>query len=92
MAPVGESALADTSSSGSGRSTGLGDFPQGAPLIVRVLWAARWKIGALLGWDRPNASLGCRVTSLRNRPPRGIRDAPSGSDLENLPFLSLHLL
>ena len=28
-------------------------FPEGAPLPVRVLWAARWKIGAVLGWDRP---------------------------------------
>ena len=28
------------------------DFPEGAPLLVRVLWEARWRIGRLLGWDK----------------------------------------
>jgi hypothetical protein len=27
------------------------DFPDGAPLVVRFVWEARWKLGALFGWD-----------------------------------------
>jgi hypothetical protein len=29
-----------------------GDFPEGAPLIVRVLWEARWQMGATAGVGR----------------------------------------
>ncbi len=64
------------------------NFPDGAPLLVRLLWAARWKIGALLGWDRPKAGLGARVKSLRNRLPSDLRDAPPPPDLE--PFTPLY--
>jgi Protein of unknown function (DUF2867) len=66
------------------------DFPKGAPLVVRVLWEARWKIGAVLGWDRPEAGLGARATTLRGRLPPDLRDAPPGPDLE--PFTPLYLL
>jgi hypothetical protein len=69
-----------------------GNFPQGAPLVVRALWAARWKIGAVLGWDRANAGLGSRVTSLRNRLPEDLRNAPSGPEFKQLPFTPLYLL
>lgn len=66
-----------------------GDFPRGAPLVVRVLWEARWKLGALLGWDRPEAGLGVRATTLRDRLPPDLRDAPAPG-LE--PFSPLYLL
>lgn len=66
-----------------------GDFPQGAPLVVRVLWEARWKLGALLGWDRPEAGLGARATTLRARLPPDLRNAPAPG-LE--PFTPLYLL
>jgi hypothetical protein len=66
------------------------DFPQGAPLVVRVLWEARWKIGAVLGWDRPEAGLGARARTLRDRLPPDLQAAPPGPDLE--PFTSLYLL
>ncbi|MEU4546811.1 DUF2867 domain-containing protein [Nonomuraea dietziae] len=69
-----------------------GDFPEGAPLVVRALWEARWKIGGVLGWDRPSAGLGSRVTSLKDRLPRALRDEPSGPDLNDFPFTSLYLL
>ncbi|WP_137993169.1 DUF2867 domain-containing protein [Streptomyces vilmorinianum] len=67
-----------------------GDFPEGAPLVVRLLWAARWKIGALLGLDREKAGLGSRVASLRDRLPQDLRDAPAGPEF--LPFTSVYLL
>lgn len=68
------------------------DFPQGAPLVVRFLWEARWKIGTLFGWDGKDAGLGSRVTSLRDRLPKDLREAPSGPDVEDDPFTSLYLL
>lgn len=69
-----------------------GDFPQGASLLVRFLWEARWKIGALFGWDGKDAGLGSRVTSLRDRLPSDLREAPSGPDFKDVPFTSLYLL
>ncbi|MCT1448170.1 DUF2867 domain-containing protein [Brevibacterium casei] len=48
-------------------------FPDEAPAVVRVLWAARWKIGALLGWDDVGGGLDERVPSLRQRLPDDLR-------------------
>jgi hypothetical protein len=58
---------------------------------VRTLFAIRWKIGGLLGWDDPDAGLGSRVPSLRDRLPVDLREAP-GPDFDALPFISLYLL
>ena len=81
-----------------------GDFPLAVRLIasydpsqsssfaVRNLFAIRWKIGQLLGWDVPGAGLGSRVPTLRDRLPADLRDAPSGPDFDSLPFTSLYLL
>ncbi|HYY20296.1 MAG TPA: DUF2867 domain-containing protein [Thermoleophilaceae bacterium] len=59
---------------------------------VRTLFAIRWKVGEVLGWDRPDAGLGSRVPTLRDRLPADLRDAPSGPDFDTLPFTSLYLL
>ena len=67
-----------------------GDPAIGSPLAVRLLWAARWKLGGLLGWDGPRAGLGSRVRTLRDRLPADLRDAP-GPDFAALPFRSLYL-
>jgi hypothetical protein len=68
------------------------DPSQSSSLAVRTLFAIRWKIGELLGWDGPDAGLGSRVSSLRERLPVDLRDAPSGPDFEALPFTSLYLI
>jgi hypothetical protein len=68
------------------------DPSQGASRAGRALWAARWKLGALLGWDSPGAGLGARVPTLRDRLPADLRDAPAGPDFDTLPFSSLYLL
>jgi hypothetical protein len=68
------------------------NFPEGAPLIVRVLWEARWKIGRLLGWDKRETGLGARVTSLRERLPADLRAAPTGPDFTDVPMTSVYLL
>jgi Protein of unknown function (DUF2867) len=68
-----------------------GDTSGGASLASRALFAIRWKIGQLLGWDRAHAGLGSRVPTLRDRLPPDLRDAPSGPDLDDLPFRPLYL-
>ena len=67
-------------------------FPQDAPLVVRVLWAARWKIGAVFGWDRSRTGLGSRVASLRDRMPDDLRAAPKGPESDSFPLTSLYQL
>jgi uncharacterized protein DUF2867 len=69
-----------------------GDPSQSSSPAVRTLFAIRWKLGELLGWDGPDAGLGSRVPTLRDRLPADLRDAPSGPDFDALPFTSLYLL
>jgi hypothetical protein len=69
-----------------------GDPAQGSSRAVRTLFALRWKIGELLGWDSPDAGVGSRVSTLRDRLPADLREAPSGPDSTTLPFTSLYLL
>jgi hypothetical protein len=82
---------------------GPDDFIHGVQLIVssdpsrsssravRALFALRWKLGALLGWDGPESGLGSRVPTLRDRLPADLREHP-GPDFAALPFTSLYLL
>ena len=69
-----------------------GDPAQRLPRVARTLWALRWKLGELFGWDGPDAGLGSRVPTLRDRLPADLREAPSGPDFDALPFTSLYLL
>lgn len=45
---------------------------------ARTLWKLRWKIGELLGCDRPDAGPGCWVPMLCNRLLADLRDVPEG--------------
>ena len=81
---------------------GLDDIPRVIDLLasydpaksryaaVRVLFALRWKIGELLGWDDSGAGLGSRVATLRDRLPADLRESP-GPDFDALPFTPLYL-
>ena len=60
------------------RQIAAGDPSRSCSGAARALWALRWKVGELLGWDRPDAGLGSRVPTLRDRLPAYLRDAPSG--------------
>jgi Protein of unknown function (DUF2867) len=71
-------AAADPSESGSG--------------AVRALFAIRWKIGGLLGWDSPDGGIGSRVPTLRDRLPSDLREAGSGPEFAGLPFTPLYML
>jgi Protein of unknown function (DUF2867) len=67
-----------------------GEPSSGSLRAARALWAIRWKVGGRLGWDTPDAGLGARVPTLRDRLPADLRDGPSGPDLPR--FTSLYLL
>ena len=69
-----------------------GDPSQSPSLVVRALFAIRWTVGGLLGWDDSRAGLGTRVPTLRARLPEDLRDGAVGPDFETLPFRSLYLL
>jgi hypothetical protein len=81
-----------------------GDFPRlvalfasadpsrGSSRAAHVLWAIRWRLGELLGWDAADTGLGARVPTLRDRMPADLLQAPIGPDSERLPFASLYLL
>jgi hypothetical protein len=69
-----------------------GDPSQDSSCAVRTLFAIRWKLGELFGWDGPDTGLGSRVPTLRDRLPVELRDTPSGPDFGTLPFTPLYLL
>jgi hypothetical protein len=69
-----------------------GDPSHSSSGAARVLWAIRWKVGELLGWDGPEAGIGSRVPTLRDRLPADLRNASTGPDFDAVPFTSLYLL
>jgi Protein of unknown function (DUF2867) len=70
-----------------------GDPAQQSPSrAARALWAIRWKLGEWFGWDDPEAGLGSRVPTLRDRLPADLREAPTGPAFDTLPFTPLYLL
>lgn len=58
--------------------------------MPRLLFAVRWKLGELLGWDRPDDGIGTRVPTLRDRLPADLREGPRGPDLRAVPFTSVY--
>jgi hypothetical protein len=80
---------------------GPDDFPRLVELIAsfdpsqsssrasRALWAIRWKVGSLLGWDAPGGGVGSRVATLHDRLPADL--AGGGPAFAALPFTSLYL-
>lgn len=67
------------------------DPAQSGSRAVRALFALRWRIGGVFGWDDEDAGLGARVPTLRDRLSADLRDHP-GPGFEALPFRSLYLL
>jgi hypothetical protein len=81
---------------------GPGDFPRLVRLMasfdpshsssgaVRTLFAIRWKIGHLLGWDRPGAGRGSERTTLRDLLPEDLCEVPLAPATPR--FTSLYLI
>ena len=63
-----------------------GDPSRSASRAARARWSIRWALGALLGWDEPQAG-----PRLRDRLPADLRAAPAPA-FGALPFEPLYLL
>jgi hypothetical protein len=68
------------------------DPSQSASLPVRILFALRWKLGELFGWDDVDSGIGSRVPTLRDRLPDDLLEAGTGPSFEGMPFEPLYLL
>jgi len=64
---------------------------EGSSLAARALFAIRWKLGEMFGWDDPKDGIGSRVPSLRDRLPADLRDGSAGPPTPRLPFSPLYL-
>jgi hypothetical protein len=60
--------------------------------VYRMLFALRWRLGALLGWDRAGAGVDARVRTLRDRLPADLREGAPGPDARSVPFASVYQL
>ena len=69
-----------------------GDPSRESEGLTKLLWALRWRLGKLLGWDDEKEGLGARVPTLHDRMPADLRDAAAGPRFDSLPFTSLYLL
>jgi hypothetical protein len=67
------------------------DPAESSSTAVRALFAIRWKLGGLLGWDDEETGIGARVPTLRDRLPADLRDGPTGPEPDALPFTPLYL-
>ena len=68
-----------------------GDPSHSPNRAVRALFAIRWKVGELLGWDWEDDDVGSRVPTLGERMPADLRQSP-GPEFPALPFRPLYLL
>ncbi|OLZ70468.1 hypothetical protein AV521_15180 [Streptomyces sp. IMTB 2501] len=69
-----------------------GDFVENSTSpVARLLFAVRWKLGALLGWDKPGTGVGRRVHTLLDRLPEDLREAPRGPAFRGGKFTPLYL-
>jgi hypothetical protein len=64
----------------------------GNPPLVKLLFAARWRLGALLGWDEPDQGLASRSGSLCHRLPADLRQDAAGTPVPNTPFTLVYEL
>lgn len=58
--------------------------------VARLLFAVRWRLGALLGWDETKGGLGDRVSPVADRVPGHLR--PGADLLEDSPFALVYQL
>jgi hypothetical protein len=69
-----------------------GELRGGSSKASRMLFAIRWKIGELLGWDDDAEAGGSPRPTLRDRFGPELRDAPTGPTAPDSPFTALYLL
>lgn len=54
--------------------------------VTGLLFAARWRLGRVLGWDRPDHGIDRRSASLRERLPTDLREARVEPSADGSPF------
>jgi Protein of unknown function (DUF2867) len=59
-----------------------------APVLTRLLFAVRWKLGEMFGWDDAMAG----GPSLSDRLPDELRQPDTGTPVPNMPFTHLYQL
>lgn len=67
------------------------DPSQSSSRASRLLFALRWQLGRLLGWDDADDGLGSRVATLGDRLPDDLVRGGRGPDFTALPFTPLYL-
>jgi hypothetical protein len=67
------------------------DPAQSSSCATRSLFALRWKLGELFGWDEPGGGIGSRVPTLRDRLPADLRDDSHIPQFGGLPFSPLYM-
>lgn len=67
------------------------DPSQGSSRIGRSLFALRWKLGELFGWDDPDADVDPTLPTLRDRMPADLLEA-TGPDFAAAPFKTLYVI
>jgi hypothetical protein len=72
------------------KAVASGDTAESPSRVARMLFAIRWRLGELLGWDGPEAGVGARVPTLRDRLPADLAatDIPT---FDRLPFSPLYM-
>lgn len=65
--------------------------PGSSSPLTRALFALRWKLGAMFGWDKEESGRGSRVQSLRDRLPQELRETAE-PDPPGSPFTSMYRL
>lgn len=56
-----------------------------------VLFAIRWRLGKLFGWDSEKEGVNKRVVSLRDRLPDDLAHGDRGPDFSGVPFRSVYM-
>ena len=69
-----------------------GDPSEGSSPAVRALFAIRWKLGELLGWDRRRTASARACRRFATACPPTCATARPGPDFDALPFDPLYLL
>ena len=69
-----------------------GDSTETSSRPARALWALRWKLGEVFGWDDADPASLSKRQMLRDRLREDLRDGPAGPDFDALPFTSVYLL
>ncbi|EIV92672.1 DUF2867 domain-containing protein [Frankia sp. QA3] len=58
---------------------------------TKVLFAIRWRLGRIFGWDGEDKGVNKRVVSLRDRLPEDLQAGDRGPDFSDVPFRSVYL-